>query len=726
MFKALGSLALCVLCIHCGTNPPLAVDAGLIDSSNPDGGSVRGPVAPAPPASPRTTRDCNGLVISGTAPTPCIRTAAPPACPAGQVRFAGEADCTNVGRACEGDWPPVPTSGAVRYVKAGGTGDGSSETQPLGRIGSALTALVSTGGTVLIAAGQYDETLDIGGNVTVRGVCARDVVIGGAGTATRSGVALIGANARIENVTISPRGGTGVFFLSLARNAAADGIIVRNATGVGLLSQGGKDFTVSNSWIDGTQMDSTGRFGVGVSFELGTVATLDRVHVSNSRSQGILTLDSTTRTTLRRVSVDGVRRNGRAARGFGVEVSDGSVLDAETLLITNAESLGVLVDSGTLTIRDLFISRVNDVDNLADSNGGGISVTDNASPARVQIDNATITDVENFAVLAAGRSTVSLTDVAIDSVARPGAAGTSSAGLFLQRGASLTVTRASIRGVADEGVSARGEGTTVTLEDLTIEPMSGNGQAIAIALGAQLTLRRGSIREPARLGIGAADPSSRLTLEDVDVSAPRIVAGAYGRGLRLNREAVANVTRARFTDCHEVAVLVSTGASLTFSDLDISNTTGSTQTGAGYGIASQAMGRISGQALRIRGARGAGIAVSQSTVELDEVEISQALRPECGDACADLMQGSGIVVLGSESSLDLEHAVVDATAAAGIQRIDPSIVRLNGVSIRNAPIGFAASAADSTRQTLTSVTFESVTRTFDYRELPIPNLGLTD
>src|SRR6185503_20880222 len=100
------------------------------------------------------------------------------ACGPGQMAVPGETACHPVAVCGPAKYDGIPVDAATQYVDASftGTGDGT-EAAPWATIGDAIAA-APYGGTIAIAAGTYDEEVDLQFKpVKLWGVCPEKVAI---------------------------------------------------------------------------------------------------------------------------------------------------------------------------------------------------------------------------------------------------------------------------------------------------------------------------------------------------------------------------------------------------------------------------------------------------------------------------------------------------------------------------------------------------------------------
>jgi len=156
-------------------------------------------------------------------------------CPKGQMALPGETACRPVMACPSGTWGDIPTDGTTQHVDgsySGGGSDGSANA-PWTAIEDAYFA-ASPGAIVAIAAGHYNESLDISKSVRLWGVCPELVEISGHPSAQGT-------------ITLRAVGGIEV-----------RGVAITGPT-YGLVA-----FDVEGAVVDQVWVHDTGQFGIGV------------------------------------------------------------------------------------------------------------------------------------------------------------------------------------------------------------------------------------------------------------------------------------------------------------------------------------------------------------------------------------------------------------------------------------------------------------------------------
>ena len=157
----------------------------------------------------------------------------PSQCPAGATPDFGKPGCIVIGDPCpEGDWPEDLPTDNIRYVTPGGTGDGRTKETAAGSIQAMLSATTS-GTTIALSKGRFEEHFEIARRQHLVGACARDTVIAGLDASRQQVVGMTGSGeSSLRNVTVT--GATvGMRVSNTSVEVSVSGVIIEQATGVG-------------------------------------------------------------------------------------------------------------------------------------------------------------------------------------------------------------------------------------------------------------------------------------------------------------------------------------------------------------------------------------------------------------------------------------------------------------------------------------------------------------
>jgi len=197
------------------------------------------------------------------------------ACPAGSLVYPGAASCETVDCG-SGTYGAIPDAAGTLHVDRTYTGGGSDGTRarPFTKISDAVARAVA-GSVVAIAAGTYEEDVNVDKAIKVAGRCPSMVTIRGVATGSGIGAFVTTAASTLESVSVTgPATGVIVY--------GATGAIVSNVRVFGAsvdtgiwIRKGSRDVIVRHSEIDGVS-----NYGLAVS---GSTARIEKSRVANVR-----------------------------------------------------------------------------------------------------------------------------------------------------------------------------------------------------------------------------------------------------------------------------------------------------------------------------------------------------------------------------------------------------------------------------------------------------------
>jgi hypothetical protein len=770
-----------------------------------------------------------------------------PSCPEGEVRFPGEAECGLLGASCQGMWPQdLPTDRPVVYVREGATNGDGSQDAPFGSIDAALQG-ADPGAVIALAKGTYDEPVELGERVALRGVCPgqtrithsaggdapatvtvrgtgvriRDVQVGGAqagvlvddgaqarldrvrvegateaGVRVHNGATLTASRLVIRDVQIDPDDEMSAFGLVVEfgeAQAEVEQLRIEGATPSALVVDGeGSRLVVRDAWLGppapaGPQT----QFGLGAaaSVQRGATGVFERVLVHDSRTAaftsmgrtdlqlrravvrrttapnpevfgfGVLVGADEARATLSKVWFDGTARGGvhvnrgqasadltdvivDGARnspegnlGQGVFVGSDATVEARRLAVRNAPGgVGVDGSGGTATVRDGVFGWTEPIpDDLLgfgfDALSGGVLTLERAA-----VHGAGLAGV---AALDGGR--IEAQDLTVTDVVEPASTPGIARGLIVEAGGVLKVQRGRVARVQSSGVTvfdgdSRLEASNVLVEDMqpsTGDVLAGVGVAFDVQAGGTMELTRCASR--AALGLGAivtAESTLRASeLRIMDVQ-PATTGGEFaraegdlGRALDVQEGATATIEGLQVERAREVAVIVSTGATLEASEVLVKDTRSvATDRTGGLGLSAVAGGvaRIDGASFV--GSRQNGVAVygDGSELRLRGVQVRDTREAACTEGCP---AGAGGIGLGSYTGgvLDAQDFLVTASALAGVQVGPRGQMDLREGTVSSSPIGANIQAESYEIGRLSEqVAYKENDTNLDSRTLPVP------
>ncbi len=696
-------------------------------------------VAPVAPPAPPVASDCGAWApvtrgaASACAPWGGARLS--PTCGAGLApRWSG---CAVVGAPCPtGEWPAELPATGVRYVEAGASGGDGTRARPFGTIADALAG-AAPGAVVALSAGRFEETAALPEGVELRGRCASETIL-----APPSGTAVTASGgATVRDLTIEAP--AAIRFA--AGTLIATGVRLVGAGTQGIEISGAGRLELSGALIEGA-MTSTGAetitvrdggalvlrdtvviFDDGVGLRTRDRATAALTDVAILGPRGDVITGSAARisapgTTLERVALGGrllvegagvadadhlalvdagivaatlgatARVRGLVARAGALQASSFARVEASEVLGFDDDGYGVTIaafEGGSLRLERAHVELASLALSVSDGSlelvdavlappppeSGHPTVSAWASDLvveRVRVGARTYPDAVPVWRLEEG-SALRGTDLDLD--------GADSHTAVHARGATVELARVRVTAACPFGIIAE-QGSTVTLEDLSIERLSedhpiGSFLTDEVVVGAMartqsaITVRRGRVTDSAGSAFAAADDGTLATLEDVRVERLRgrtDLDGDRGYALLVRGGARIEAARIAVVDARSAAFRAMHGGStLVLADARVD------------GVASDALGR-GGRALDVgRGSRAevtrmdatrAGdvailVAGTGATARLEDLRIAEVRGRD-----ADGTLGHGISVAGA-ARVELARCVIEGARELGVAVFDP-------------------------------------------------------
>jgi len=426
--------------------------------------------------------------------------------------------------------------------------------------------------------------------------------------------------------------------------------------------------------------------GIGLLAVSGSNVTLNRVLLDENRQLGMWIGDPDTTADISDLTVSSTRGEyGTGLDGQGLLATNGSQVTLERALFEGNRSSAIDIhDPGTLAQMSDVTVRVTHGQQQDHKFGWGLQVV---GGARLELTRGLLErNADAGMVIYRPGTVVVLEDLTVSETLSSQYDRRGGGGLYALEAASLTCTRCRFEGNRHVGIYGQDDGTSLTLEDLTVLDTQSQlsdglaGYGLAVAQGANATLTRGRIEGNHSVGVGASWPGTRVILQDVTVAGTRSrEADLYmGRGLEVNLGAAAEVTNARFEQNRDLGVGVfSPGSQATFS----------------------------------------------------RVVISGTQERECADGsgpfpCEGFGHGTGLGVF-QEATATLEGVEIDTSSLAGLQLALQSTASGRGVSLKDNPIGVNVQdtpAGYDFFDAVTGLLMENNQTNFDTTNLPIPDL----
>ena len=564
-----------------------------------------------------------------------------PDCDSGQLDVDG--DC--VPAACgTGTWGELQTDESTVYVDimAAEGGDGS-QAAPFTSIQTGLDAAgAAGGGLVAVAAGSYPETLELGRSheeVRLVGRCSELVVV---------------------DASAGDEGSSGIFVDVKASEVEVSGVTVHGSHSVGLLVGSG---TVT---MQDSQVADSGYVGV-VAYQAGLYATsltMESCEVVGSTMVGVGAADSGTTVSLLETSIRDTQPDGYGQLGCGIQVYGGASLVAEVCNIEGNQAAGVIaLEADTLvTLRDTTIQGT-----LPNEKGGGygLEISDGAS---LVAETCEIAGNSADGVLAVGSgATVSLRGTCIRDT-QPNLHGEGGYGVEVRYGANLSAESCLVTGNSSVGIQLEDSGTVATLRGTTIQdtlPDAGGdgGYGLQVAGGATLTAEGCEVLGNRATGAVVLGSASRATLRETTIEGTlpdEQGVGGYGIQVYGGTSLVAEDCDVSGNTAAGILVLGS-GTTVELERTVIQGSVPDQVGDGGYGLHVSNGGRLEAQGCELWGNTAMGLVATAlgTTVILRETTIQQT-QPDPNE---DLGYGIGI---DSGASVTLEACQLSGNTSAAV------------------------------------------------------------
>ncbi len=524
-----------------------------------------------------------------------------PACDGAEILAPGSSGCTPLAQRCPaGEWifeEPLFPPPAMVYVRLGASGGDGSLERPLGSLVDAI-AIAESGSTIVLARGEYRETVLVQRPTTpesvpsmtlsIAGACAEQthliggstvdaaltidgsirVSVSGLHVSNPNGVAIHaidGASVSLNHDRLGPASRGIVAFRS---SLAIYGSVLRDlrVRAVDLdrsdcdmfsveLDRAGESLRASSSESTLTDVLMRAASESPIALVGGSTLTADRIAVAGPR--GIIVRGSVARFS--QTFVDGSHAGG----GMSLD-EDADVLVERSTFVATA-GIGPNVHDAELTLRDVIVSDVSPDDTHPDT---PIAVGISASDATLRLERTAVEGVAGLALHAQG-SLVRGNDVSVEATVRFMGTGL----CFLGTGSDIDLRRVRVTHCGAAGLALSEEAHAV-IDDLTVEDVGdGLGPSFGVGLfsGSELLVHRAAIDRAQMIAISVAGASARLRGSDLVVRdvLPLPPDLDYGRGIEATNAADVALRRIAVARAHDHGVLALDGAHVTLEDLRV-------------------------------------------------------------------------------------------------------------------------------------------------------------
>jgi hypothetical protein len=444
----------------------------------------------------------------------------------------------------------------------------------------------------------------------------------------------VGADTRIENVTVGPAGGLGIRATGLGPEITVRDVIVRDVTSVGVLVEHESIIDAERLVIRRTSTTSSGLFGRGLDIEDDAVADVRWLSSENNHEFGVVSLRA--QLTVNDAASVGTRPTATSG-GPGFGALDGR-LTARRVVSENNADVAILAIQGGANIDLEDVVARDTVPNPARNFGGRAFVAQEGASATCR--RCRFQRSKEIAMMVTG-SQATFEDLLVTDVERRESDQQVGRGISVRDEGSAEIHRMMIRRVHSEGILVIGE-STLTATDVDIRDVrlvSGYfGRAMIVVDGSTVTMERWEASELPEAGFLFQDPRTVVTMRDIllhDVHS-REVDGRGGRGVNI-------------------------------------------QIGAS----------VAGERIAIRDVRDVGLAVlsPDTHVDLTDVSIGPVLSVACGDTtCSDdpAGHGFGVYEMGNAQLSRFEVAEADL---CGVHIADGASASIENGTVRGSTIG---------------------------------------
>jgi hypothetical protein len=479
----------------------------------------------------------------------------------------------------EGTWGSIVEDASDQHVDHaydGGDSDGSRE-KPWTQISQAQANL-SSEGRIILAAGDYDESVLFQSSASLIGRCSSMVTVSGATTSPvaanlgKTVLEFIGAiHVTVRDLRVSGDG-VGLATYSGAQVTLERVIFDDNEFFGIFISQSGTVVTATDLVVSGTRPRADGMFGLGVSAQDGGTLNLDRgMLVDNTETNlfcGGPPSPLPSAITVKNTLVSGALAPSHGLYGGrGVAIDSGASANLESLIIreNTGSSLYATGPGTTVTANGLVIFGI-DSDNPA-SNARGINIQEGASGQLNQVAISRTTDIGLY--IANEGTSVEASGLFIQET-QPAESPGEGRGVHLKDGASFSLDGGAFIANHDAGFLVR-DGATATVTGLLVENTQPDtygwgGIGIEVLTDSQLVLERsalltniegGLVATNIEGGVGGLLAGTSVEVRDSIIAHTQVSAdGAFGRGIQTQTGASLIVERSVIIDNNEAAIFI--------------------------------------------------------------------------------------------------------------------------------------------------------------------------
>ena len=499
----------------------------------------------------------------------------PTDCPAGTIAVPGDVACRPMGSPCptaaerwasEADLRARAPGydGPVVYVAADAAADGAGTRTSPRPLGSAAVR-VAQNGLLALALGDYPSGVRLDRKVALLGACV-------AGTTVRSSlpfadagiIELVGGGAAlVRDLTLSgSRPGITVNG-TITEPHRIEAVMVDEATGFGLYLTGAQAVEGRDLRIEDTAPLADGTFGQGIQMHSGALLTLTGATLRNNHDIGLFASDVGTTVWATGLLIEGTQPHASdQTGGRGISVQKGAALALTGAILRNNHHVGLYADGVGTTVAATGLLLADTQPQVSDQSAGiGIYVQSGAS---LNLTGATLRNNHYVGLTAADTgTTVEARGLLIEDTQPQASDQTEGAGIGVFEGAALTLTGTTLRKNHAVGIFAIGAGATVEATGLLVEdtqPKASDqtgGRGISVAAGASLTLTGATLRNNYDIGLIAFDTGTTVEARGllIEDTKPRASDQTEGWGIGVQEGASLTLTGATLRNNYDIGLI---------------------------------------------------------------------------------------------------------------------------------------------------------------------------
>lgn len=562
--------------------------------------------------------------------------------------------CTPTGAAdCPGGAYPDPPPGVdpdrVLHVRAGASpsdADGSI-LHPYPSLRTALEN-AAVNAWVVVAAGDYSDTLVIDRSVHVVGRCAASVRLAGGVANSAPTIEIRGARTAVDlrGLTLSGSG-QGLHVFDAAR-VTVSGVTINAATHHGLYVQGERTRVEARGVrivATSPRLDMQG--GEGVVVDSGGTLVGSGLSLERNGEFGVVAFGQGAALELSNSVVDDTRpRRTDGSRGAGVMAISGSDALLRGLAVRGGKH-GVIANTASVTIEDSTIAGVTGDDAPTGGFGGGLQSLSGGSLSatrttllRCGVAGASVAGASATGAVATLELSTSLIEDPI-----PSPAGRQGLGVSVLQSGEATVSRTVLRGGRVAG-AVSGESARLVLNDsralnaLTARPAEVVGSGVFVDGQGYAELNRVRVEGRGGTGVAVTGAGSTLLARHVFVTSTREVSGGAGGAVSAVDGAELTLEHALVADNVGIGIFLRV-ASAVINEAVVRDTAPLRNGTSGDAVRVQG-GRLTAQGLRLEGNHLAGVsATNDAEVTLTRGVVSGLLPGSSLGLGAGLLAGLG-------------------------------------------------------------------------------------